>query len=272
MGFFRGASKLLGKVAPIAGGIGGAFLGGPMGAMAGASLGSMFGGGNKNPAEAARPYMERTPAYGREAHNPFIQQGNEAWGALRPEYEKALTHPQELYNEDVAGYEPSQHYQKMAPYLMQAMENTAGAGGFMGNEHDQRQRAEMVQALMSGDMGDYLNRVESRRNLGMQGFETATGRGHQSAGSLADFFGTADMNRGNMEMMGKTQQGINKNAFTSALMQAIASGFGAYGGAGAMRGQQEQQMPSKTGADLRTIGTNIPPFGGSIYNRYGGGR
>lgn len=241
---------------------------------------SMFRGG-KNPAENARPYMEPIPGYGREAYNPFIEQGREAYGKLSPEYIKMFLEPESIYNREVAGYEPSAQYQFMQPQLMQALRNSAASGGYAGTDADQLAQGDLVRALLSQDLGNYINNIRDIRGVGMTGLETATGRGFQSAGSLADYLGNAAGNRANLEFAGKAQQGINKNAFVSSLLGAAAQGLGAYFGAaggGGMGGGMAGGGAAggqRTGQSLGQIQTRLPysperAYGATGYNPRGG--
>lgn len=227
--------------------------------------------GGQNPAEASRPYMDQIPGYGKEAYNPFIAQGQEAWAGLKPQYEKSLNNPGQMFNEDMAGYQPSEYYKQMAPYLNQAMENTAGAGGYGGTPNDQMQRADMIRQLMSGDIGNYMEGVNHNRTQGMQGYESATGRGAQAAGSLADFLGNAATNRADLEYSGKAQQSNNKSAFFNSLMKAVAQGFGGAAGGGIPggMGQQEEQQRQQPGQQgLRNIQTRTQTS--RPYSNWGG--
>jgi hypothetical protein len=239
---------------------------------------NLFRGG-KNPADNARQFLQPIPGMGKEAYDPFIQQGREAFQSLKPQYEKLLNFPRESLEEDIAAYEPSSFYQEQLPYLLEAMSAQARGQGYSGTEYEQRRRADIAHQLLGADLGDYLNRVEGRRGLGMQGFETATGRGFQGAGSLADFLGNAAGNRANLEFAGKAQQGMNKSQFMGDIAKAIAAAFGASAGAGPGGKPQGAGGPtaSKYGQSLGDIQSNIPSnpfgtFGGNIspgvgYNR-----
>lgn len=225
--------------------------------------------GGKNPAEAGRGYMERIPGYGREAYEPFIGEGRKAYESLSPEYLKYLKEAPGSVSADIESYEPSGYYQKLLPHLQAAMEGAAIQGGYVGTPYDEERRADMVRSLMGQDIGEYLDRLERRRTFGATGLEAATGRGFHSAGSMADFLGTSDLNRANMEVAGKSQQQANKNAFMGDLIKALSMGFGSFAGAKGFGGAGDE-MPQKTGSSLRSIGTRLPPstfgkFGGSIY-------
>ncbi len=230
--------------------------------------------GGKNPADASRQYLEPIPGYGREAYDPYVQQGKEAWGKLFPQYEKLVNDPRGLYNEDAASYVPSEFYQSQVPYLNQAMENTAGAGGYGGTQNDQLQRADMIKQLMGVDFGNYMEGVNRNRMSGIQGFETATGRGSQAAGSLADYLGNAATGRADLEYSGKAQQSNNKMKFMSALMQAVATGFG--GGMkppGETPGTQQGQQMGQQGLrniQTRTQGMSPGTNASRPYNNWGG--
>lgn len=236
----------------------------------------MFRGGS-NPADYARQFMNNVPQYGKDAYNPYIQQGQEAFGNLSPEYLEMLKNPQAMLNKDMAGYEESDLYKYMAPRLEQGMENTAAHGGYAGTMGDRLNHADLVRGLMSQDIGSYLDRVKGYRGTGMQGMESAVGRGFQGAGSLADYLGTADVNRSNLEFAGKSQQSMNKSSFMNALMKAMAAAAGGKAGAGTTDDTTDPTGAATSGINLRKIQTTLPPgakapMSRNIYgNRSGGG-
>jgi hypothetical protein len=226
-------------------------------------VGNLLRGG-QNPADNARQYLQPVPDYGKAAYNPFIQQGQEAYAKLNPQYEKLLTNPAGLYNEDVAGYHPSEQYQMMAPYLQEALANANRASGYGGTSADEFAQGDLVRQLLSQDLGTYMENVRGNRALGLQGYETATGRGFQGAGSLADYLGNAAGNRANLEYSGKQQQNANKSQLFGDIIKAISGGYGAYAGAkkpGDMTGSATGVPP---GTDLSSINTRLPGFGGNI--------
>ena len=54
--------------------------------------------GKNNPARAAGNELGKIEGYGREAYNPFIQQGQSAMQQLGPQYGQMAGNPTDFYN------------------------------------------------------------------------------------------------------------------------------------------------------------------------------
>lgn len=230
---------------------------------------------DKNPAEGiGQQYLQNVPQYGHEAFDQYTQQGKEAWEKALPEYLKYLE-PHALLGADLSEYEPSAYYQQMAPFLDTSAANAARAGGYYGSDADAYQRSEITNRFLQGDIGNYLDRINNMRGAGIQGFESALGRGFQGNASLADYLGNAAGNRANLEYAGKAQQGMNQTQRFHDLASLVAAVFGAQAGQkGLEQGKQQPQggtnNPAGVGQQpLRGIQTR-PPFSPEInYGRAG---
>ena len=239
----------------------------------------------KNPADVARPMLQEIPQYGREAYNPFIQQGQQAQEPLSKHYLEQLLNPQAIENRDIQGYEPSGYYNYMAPQLLQNQRQAAAAGGYPGtNEFDQM---DLIRQMMGADIGDYLGRQNAQRQQGVAGLEGQVGRGFEGAGNLADFLGTAKLQQANNESSGaqqqNAQQGQNFGNIVKAIAQAYGMSQGNFGGQ-----QQQQQMGAEAGGNPfspygrvplsgvqpRLANRNFGGAGGGVgnYNPFRGGR
>jgi len=224
---------------PAVGSLAGGFFGGPMGASAGGAVGNMFT--RDKSGEGASKYLDQVQGYGRQAYNPFINQGREAYGQLGPKYKQMVNDPYSMYNEDVDSYKPSAQYEFMQPRLSQAMGNTAAAGGFVGNDADQMSRAQLVQQMLGSDLGSYLDRINGMRGAGMAGLEGSVDRGFGASSNLADYLGNAAGNQAGLSasMGAQKQKGQSNNI--NDLISNMTRGFG--GQAGQSLNSNQTQLP-----------------------------
>lgn len=190
---------------------------------------NLFKGG-KNPHEEALPYLNAIPQFGREAYNPFIQQGQYAQNQLTPHYEQFTHNPVDYLNQVLGQYEPSTGYQHRYQQAMKGANAAAASGGFAGNDQDQIARAKLVNSLMGEDQQQFLQNVLGIQGAGIQGLEGQVGRGFQAAGGLADYLGGSYGQLAGSASQGRAQKNASHQALMNALIQAGAGAAGAYAG------------------------------------------
>jgi len=205
-------------------------------------VGRIFSGG-RDASQQAIPYLNQIPQYGREAYNPFIQQGAQAGEMLNPIYQRMAQDPNAYINEIMGQYQQSPGFDLQRREMLKEALGAATAGGYAGSQEDQRSRAAMIQELLGGDMQSYLQNRLNLQGVGLQGLENKVGRGFQGAGSMADYLGTADLNKANLKFQGIQQKDINQNAMFQSILKAAAAAFGA-----------SQGMPGMGGGDNVTPG------------------
>jgi len=141
-------------------------------------------------AEAARILAE-VPQVGSSIYNPYIKEGEAAYGRTSPLYQSMSQDPTSFVNQLMEQYTPSEGYQAKQKEMMQAAQNAAAQGGYAGTPYAQQQQADLTKSLLSQDMQEFLGNVLGIQDRGLAGEEGAIGRGFQSSGSLADFLGSA---------------------------------------------------------------------------------
>jgi hypothetical protein len=209
-----------------------------LGAGAMGLAGNLFGGRNReDPGNAAMAHLQNNPQFGREAYNPFIQQGQQAGQQLHPREDQMAQNPNDYYNQIMGQYQESPNYKYQLDKQMQGAHNTAAAGGLVGTEGDVRNRAELMHALMGTDMQQYLQNIMGIQGRGMLGQESRVERGYGAAGSLADYLGNS-----NAGMAGYAGEGARyrndtraqrRNNIYGALANLIGGGLAAHGGGAA---------------------------------------
>ena len=192
----------------------------------------LFGRPAQNPADQAMPYLEQIPGVGKQYHEPFIQQGQQAQEQVNPLYERMSQDPSQFVNALMQNYSPSEGYRFKEREMNRAAQNTAASGGFAGTENDQMARAEMIRGLLGGDMQEFFQNVMGTQAMGLQGQENRIGRGYESSGQLADYIGNALGAQGGARFQGQAQKNANsmakRNSFLNFLGNLAGAGAGAY--------------------------------------------
>jgi len=259
MGFLSKAFKIAAPVAGFA-------MGGVPGAMMGSAIGGAFGGRGRspgnvpqpNPADAANPYLNQIPQFGREAYQDFINQGKTAFGKL-PDYESMANSPIDFLNMLMSQYQPSAGYQHRFNEALKAAGAGAAAGGVAGTPSDIINRADIVNQVLGQDQQQFLNNVLGLQGLGTAGLENQVERGYNAATGLADYLGGAYGQMGQNAFAGRQQQNqaamqnaANRQSFLNSLLGAGAMGFGNFYG-----GQQGYANPGSRFVGLDELSGGI---------------
>lgn len=193
---------------------------------------SFLGGKGSNPANAAMPYLDKIPQYGKDAYNPYIQQGQQAGGIAQGEYNKLTQDPSAFINAIMSKYQQSPESAYKQQQLSRGLSNTAAAGGYRGGQFEQTQQAELMNALMGSDMQQWLQNNLGVYGAGLQGQQHHADQGFQASGNLADYLGGAAGQQGSLAFQGQATKNANRSGFLNSLLGAGAQGLGAYTGAG----------------------------------------
>lgn len=192
-------------------------------------LDKIFGGGHdKNPMEAANPYLNKIPGVAHAAYDPYVNKGMEASGRTSDIYEQLLADPTAFINKIMGGYEPSEGYQFQKDQLTKELSNTAAAGGVAGTPMDQMNQGQGVQKLLSGDMQQFLQNVLGMFKTGLTGEEGVATRGYDASGKLTDTLGNALNQQGGLAFNNAQQENKNKGDLWSMFGKALGTGAGAF--------------------------------------------
>lgn len=203
--------------------VGGAALGGSLGGWGGALAGlgaasSFFGNKKPTGGDAAMEYLQRVPEYGERAYRPYITEGQKLDPRLSGEYERMQQDPGAIIDALMERYQPSKFYQLKRDQMLGAARNTAAAGGYAGTSSDQQKQMELVDALASSDMQQWLNNVLGQRMAGLAGQQGISDRGYDASSRLADYLGGAQGQMGGAAY-GRATDRYNRSAgFNSGLM------------------------------------------------------
>ena len=206
---------------------------------------SDFFSGGKNPADAAMPYLNQIPGMEKGYYEPYIQRGNEAYGALNPQFTQMGSDPAAYLEKIMGNYEPSKAYQLARDETQRAAGNSAAAGGMRGSINDITNQARLTDSLLGNDMQQWLNNVLGLQKTGMEGDGNFYNKGFEATQGL-----TGDLSNVLGTQAGLAFQGqANQNKSRSDLLSGIIKALGGVAGFG---------LPGENGGTI----------GGSIFNKF----
>jgi len=196
---------------------------------AGGALGSIFGR-QKNPARAARPYLDQIPGIGQQYYSPYVNRGEQASQQAVDIYSRLSADPQAFLQQIMAGYKPTEGYKFQSGQALKAANSAAAAGGYAGTDYDQMKRAELANQFANQDMQQYIQNILGLQGAGLQGLQHQGDYGYQASSGLADYLGNAYGNRAQLETSGRQFQNQGRQNLTSGLLGAVGQIGGGYAG------------------------------------------
>lgn len=197
-------------------------MGGGLASMAG-GLAGLFGGGQKNPADAAMPYLQGIPGQTLPYYQPWMQGGQNAMNQSQGVYGQMTNDPNSYYDKIASGYKESPGYQWKLKQGMNASNNAAAAGGMAGSLQHQQQSTEMANGIASQDFNDYLSQVLGINKTGLQGNENAMNRGFDASKGYADLLGSNAAQQAGLAFQGQS----GENSKSQSGWESLFSGAGA---------------------------------------------
>lgn len=153
---------------------------------------------NPNVSGAGMQYLNQIGDVGKRSYEPYVAEGEEARQSVNPVYRQMARSPVSFLQRIQQQYSPTEGYKLRERKGLEAAQNAAAAGGYVGTPYDQEQQAGIVQGLLGEDMQQFLQNVLGIQGAGLQGSENVIGRGFQSSSNLADYLGS---NLGQMAQM-----------------------------------------------------------------------
>lgn len=198
-------------------------MGGGLGTAAGGAF-NLFGGGGKNPADAANKYISQIPGQTQQYYSPYMDAGKGAMSDLQNQYKNLLSG--DVQNQLGANYKQSPGYQFKLNQALLGANNASAAGGRSGTPMDQQQQMDLAQGLASQDYNDYIKNQMGLYGLGLGGEEGINKMGFDANKSMADTVGNALSQQGAYSYAGQAGQ----NAGRAQGMSDLFSGLGMLGG------------------------------------------
>jgi len=189
-----------------------------------------------NPANAGNPYfnqandaLKQIPNQAGQYLNPFIQQGQNSYNALNPQFNQMINDPASLINKFGAGYQQSPGYQYQVDQATKAANKAAAAGGMLGSPAEQVELARNVNGIANQDFQQYLQNALGVYRGGLQGLGNFQQQGFGASMGLGDMITKAlqgqsqnSMNQGAYNMQGAMNQQEQQGAGLGSLMGGLA--------------------------------------------------
>lgn len=217
---------------------------GGLGGIAG-GIASFF---QQNPADAASKYYNQIPGALGQYLNPYIQNGNQAFGNLQGfmnrgntagnmslgAYSGLVNNPAGFMNQLGSTFQQAPGYDWEKGQALQAANRASAAGGMAGSPAEQQQIAAVTGQLANQDYYNYLHNVlgvfgtglEGLNGISNQGYNASEGvynTGANSANAMAQAMANYYASQGNLAYAGAQ----NSNNSMMGGIGALASGVGA---------------------------------------------
>lgn len=199
-------------------------------------LSRLFGGG-KNPADAARPYLDQIPGVAHQTYDPYISEGRGASQRVGSEYGDLLDNPTALIDKIMGNYHPSEGYNFEKTQLQKELKNASAAGGIAGTEYDVMRQGQGIQGLLSKDMEKYLQNALGLYRTGLTGEQGIADTGYKANEGLGTALGNNLSSQAGLAFKGQSEQNAQRTALIGAIAKALGAGAGAiFGPGGALAG------------------------------------
>jgi hypothetical protein len=184
-----------------------------------------------NPASSANKYLKQIPGTITPYFQPYINAGNKAMGTLnnqygqlmsdgsdvQDQYGQILSDPGGKVNQIGQSYQQSPGYQWSVDQGMDAVNNAASAGGYLGTPQEQQYAATMTQGLADQDYNSYMDNAlglyktgltgdTGLYDEGLHGVEHINDMGYNASSSLAEGLAQALMAQANLSYTGQANQ------------------------------------------------------------------
>ncbi len=194
-------------------------IGGGLGTAAGGAW-NMFGGGQKNPADAANKTIGQIPGQTQPYYQPYMDAGKGAMGNLQNQYKDLLSG--NTQNQLGASYKESPGYQAALKAALGAGNNAAAAGGMLGTPAHEAQNMGIASDEASKDYENYIKNQMGLYGAGLSGNEGLNAQGFQANQDYANTLANTLGQQGAYQFAGQA----GKNASNAQGMGNIFSGLG----------------------------------------------
>jgi hypothetical protein len=185
----------------------------------------------KNPYDAARPWMDKEEELYNNNFNPYIERGNRAGQEASDTYSSMSQDPAEHYQKWASTYNPRRGYEgiKNDERYRQA-EQEAAAGGYAGTDYDRDRRERLANELQDADFDRYMNHIMGIEKSGLEGQSNFSNAGQNAGTNQAQLLGQNYGAHGQMDFKNAEFQNSQKNALLKALLPLIGQIGGSYFG------------------------------------------
>lgn len=189
------------------------------------AIGGLLGIGDQNPADAASEYYNKLPGLFNKTYQPYMQQGQNAYGLMQPQMQQMLQNPGQLLSNIGKGFQQSPGYQFQMNQAMDAARAMGGAQGMAGSPANQQQAMTVAHGLADQDYNNYLGHALGLFGQGMNTAQDMYHTGYGAANAYANNLGNAYMNQGNLAYSGQASQNQSDSNLLGGIGHALSSIF-----------------------------------------------
>lgn len=171
----------------------------------GAQVGSLLGQGlygifghPGNPSKEANKYLNQVPGQLHPYYDPYVEAGRQALPTLQEQFSSLLNNPSDLLSSIGGNFQQSPGYQWNLDQAMQAQNNAAAAGGYVGTPQHQQQAATVASGLANQDYYNYIDRAMQNYMTGLEGTSGINQMGYGAGADLSQMLSSLLMNQGQL--------------------------------------------------------------------------
>lgn len=177
----------------------------PYGVGMGLGIADMFSNWN-NPASGAQQYLNQIPGKVGQYYNPYIQQGQAAYGGLNNQYNQMMNSPGNFINNIGSQYQQSPGFKFALQQALQGANQGAAAGGMAGSPQNQQQNMGIATNMANQDYYNWLNTALGQQNIGLQGEQGIYNTGYNASSNMANAIGNALAGQAGLSYAGQAAQ------------------------------------------------------------------
>ena len=186
-------------------------------------LSNMFGGGYKNPADSAMPYLNQIPGQTQQYNQPWFDAGKNAIPGLQDQYDQLLKDPGGKMNDIGKSFQQSPGFKFAMDQAMQGGNHAAAAGGMAGSPQHEQQNMQMATDMGNQEYNNWMQNALGMYGAGLSGEQGMSQQGQQAGQSMADMIAQTLAQQANLSYAGQQ----NKNQQNSSMWGNIGKGIGA---------------------------------------------
>lgn len=202
---------------------------GAFGGALGAGLGDWFGNW-ENPAKGAQGYLGQIPGQVGQYYNPYIQQGQSAYGGLNNQYQNMMNNPGGFINGIGSGYQQSPGFKFALQQALQGSNQASAAGGMAGSPQNQQQNMGIATGMANQDYYNWLNTALGQHQQGLEGEQGIYNTGYNASGQMGDMIGNTLAGQAGLSYAGQNAQNQHDQGGIGAILGSLGGLAGTYFG------------------------------------------
>lgn len=172
-----------------------------------------------NPADSANKYMNQIPGSVGQYYNPYIQQGQAAYGGLNDQYSQMMNNPGGFINGVGSQYQQSPGFKFALQQALQGSNQGAAAGGLAGSPMNQQQNMGIATGMANQDYYNWLNQALGQHQQGLAGEQGFYSGGANASNEMAQQIAQQKAQQAQLAYAGQA----NQNQMIGNVIQGAAT-------------------------------------------------